>query len=233
MHTTLSSGTDEQIRVIAGPFALSAYHGNIHRAAAREKERYAMHSVALIPEVPGLVATNGRLMAMLPIRPIHEDGSVGDFGTGFSTKPKEKPPILLPLELFKGFPRKLEGGQTHIELTVIERDGERFAVRRDCPYGNQYQFQIPKELRSGQYPEYEQILQEMERMVKRQKTTATAHFDATLLQDICKAIGATGDGMALVSIFDPKKGALVQHYDREAEGPKGWEGAGIIMPMSF
>jgi hypothetical protein len=222
---------DQATQLIAGPYALYAYHKNIVRAAAKDKSRYVLNAVGLQPEIPGLVATNGRILATLPIQPITEDGELGAFGAGFTSKGLGRP-ILLPLELFKGIPAKLDSAQSHFELVVVKRGGQHFAIRRAMPYGNTSEYHIPEELVDGQFPEYQQLLRD-EVEDSSFKSKVAACFDAGYLADTARAIGAAE---AVVKIMKKDGAAIVHHSsdpDRRAAGPKGWEGFGVIMPITL
>lgn len=219
--------------LVAGPFALYSYHKHIVKAAAKTRSRYELNSVALVSNVPGLVATDGRALAMLPLQAIDtKTGKLGDFGTAFH---KGVDPFLLPLDLFKGLPTKLDAGQTHIELTIVEREAldaegnpcgthQQWAVVRHCPYGNTYEYPVYE----GTFPEYSALLFSDDEVLHR--TKATARIDVTLLTNVAKAIGG---GDVTLKVHDGKSAAVLEPAGIGDEVTPTWHGRGIIMPMTL
>ncbi|MDP3911562.1 MAG: hypothetical protein Q8Q14_14345 [Gemmatimonadales bacterium] len=222
-------------QVIAGPFALFPHHRNIWRSAATEKTRYVLNAVALLPDVPGLVATDGKILTMLPLQAVDPNGEPGPYGNNFRGH-RHKDLILLPLEVFKTLPRKLEAGVNHVELTVIQQGTVRFAVKREVPYGSSSRTVIPDTLVSGQYPEFAGVIPEWE---DRQPTVA-ACFDPRYVADLAKAIGDhetmvlcvfAEDGAAVMLAGDEKT-PVTKRRARRLE-PEGWQGIGVIMPVTL
>jgi hypothetical protein len=218
-------------KMVAGPFAIYPHHRNLWKVAASERSRYTLNAVALYPAIPGLVATDGRVLATAPIQSIDpQSGEPGPWGENFH-KPGGNP-ILLPLKLFRKIPTKLEPGQTHMELSIISMPdptvGTRlFAIRDDCPYGNRYRYPLDLE---GAYPEYTAVLKSADEY--EPKKGVEVNLDVDYLVNLAKAIGSK---RAVLKIFDTKvNGAsLMMPIESEWDGPPSSCPTGIIMPITL